>query len=271
MQTVGPAMELHGIPFQVLLTYGANAVSLVRLSAELPLAEADCRARHRALVVAEARADLGMQDYWHRFYEEPDGPVGWMEGGEFMPAKNLDARGVAEPVSIRGLPNPVSIGVYRAPQYDQSFYSAKGRFSEITAASLARAGAPVCQIVMQISWVGGGFMLSNGPSGAERLVERLSAAEFVRPLTYLTTPDGRDLSRFYPEAAMIADVEGDVTMDCLVLADGLLDCVLREETPPEYGFGAVVRRFLVGYRVNVFEGAMAGKRTEITIRFRLPH
>ena len=102
------------------------------------------------------------------------------------------------------------------------------------------------------------------------LAERLAAAEFVRPVTYLTIPDPMNLSRYYPEAAMIANVEGDVTMDCLVLADGKLDCVLREETPPEYGFGDVVRRFLGGYRVNVFEGAVAGKRTEITIRFRLP-
>ncbi|MEQ1810570.1 MAG: hypothetical protein ABL889_11625 [Terricaulis sp.] len=270
MQTIGAGVELHGVPFQVLLTYGANAVSVARLSAELPLSDADCRARHRDLVVTEAREDLGMRDYWHRFYEHPDGPSGRMNGAEFEPATNFDARGVAESVPIQGLTNPISIGAYRAPRYDQSFYSAKSNFAEITASSFARAGAPVCQISMQISWVGGGFMVNNGPSGPERLAERLAAAEFVRPVTYLTIPDPMNLSRYYPEAAMIANVEGDVTMDCLVLADGKLDCVLREETPPEYGFGDVVRRFLGGYRVNVFEGAVAGKRTEITIRFRLP-
>ncbi|MBK6703566.1 MAG: hypothetical protein IPG56_07270 [Caulobacteraceae bacterium] len=67
----GAGVELHGVPFQVLLTYGANAVSVARLSAELPLSDADCRARHRDLVVTEAREDLGMRDYWHRFYEHP--------------------------------------------------------------------------------------------------------------------------------------------------------------------------------------------------------
>lgn len=271
MQTTEAAFELQGVPFQVLLTYGANAVSLARLTAELPLADTQCAERHRALVIAEARAGLRMSDYWHRFYEDPDGPTGRMENDEFMPAKSVDARGVAESISVGGLPNPISIGAYVAAEYGQSFYSAKSNDTEISAASFTRAGAPVCRIVMQISWSSGGFMVNNGPSGPERLAERLSAAEFVRPLTYVTTPDPMDLSRFYPPAAMYAEVEGDVIMDCLVLADGKLDCALREETPPEYGFGDVVRRFIGGYRVNVFEGSVAGKRTEIRIRFRLPN
>ena len=46
----------------------------------------------------------------------------------------------------------------------------------------------------------------------------------------------RDLSRFYPARARGAGIEGEVTLDCTVSAQGSLACAVTRETPPGWGF-----------------------------------
>ena len=93
-------------------------------------------------------------------------------------------------------------------------------------------------------------------------------AERAPPPAYLVRPTGYDFSRYYPSRAMQQEVSGNVRLDCLVLADGALDCMVREETPPEYEFGAAAMRIARGFRVSVFDVA-PGKRLSVGIRFLL--
>ncbi|MCX7359055.1 MAG: energy transducer TonB [Alphaproteobacteria bacterium] len=274
MRTAADAIELHGVRFRATMTYSADAISLVRLSAELPLAQPECAARHRALVEAEApaRRTLAGRDYWHRFYEDPDAPIGHMENGELISAPSFDARNMSEPVPPTAAPVGYAAATYLAPGYNQSFYSSVGAYAEFTALSFARAGAPVCQIVMQITSPVGdaGARVSDGEGGVDRLATRLAGAEFLRPLTYLQSASGRDVSRYYPGRALERAIEGYVRVNCLVLADGRLDCAVMEETPIDYAFGLAALRIVRGNRVDVFSGDAAGKRTEFAIRFMLP-
>lgn len=209
MRTTSPAIELHGVPFRVLLAYSTNAVFVVRLDAELPLEYAECAARHRAIVEAEAsrRNGLTRGPYWHRFYQEPGAPSGVMENGEFVPAPSFSARGEFVIISEQNAPI-VGISTYLAPDYGQAFFASGSRDIQINAASFARQGAPVCEIALQMSLSGvNGEFVSSGPEGAQHLAERLAAAEFVRSVTDLVTPDPMDAPRLFPSLAMRDRVE----------------------------------------------------------------
>lgn len=274
MRSRGAALSLYGVNFRAHLSYASDAVTFMRLTAELPLAEADCAARHRAIAEAEMRArTFSRREYWYRFREDPDGPSGSMDGDTFVPAPFHDERATFTPLSGSAEDFDANvIASFRDRAYGQAFHRAKDWQGDVSALSFSRAGAPVCQIVMQSAnpRATGGARVSDGPEGAARLSERLAGAEFRRPLTYLANPDGSLTSRLYPERALEREIAGDVVMDCLVLADGLLDCRVNEETPADMEFGLAALRIVRGSRVDVFDGPSAGRRTQMTIRFRLP-
>ncbi len=269
-----PALQMHDTQFRVHLSYAANALTFVRLSTELPLARADCAARHRALVEAEmpTRGPFSGRPYWHRFYHEPEAPSGRMEGDEFIAAPSEAVNGTTTTISDpAGGYNSVIVS-FAGAETDQAFYVAIYWQGEIAARWFNRAGSPVCSLAIQGSnqrGSSGGFKPSSGPSGAERLAERLAAASFIRPLVYLTSPEGSDFARHYPPRAMDQELGGDVTLSCLILADGELDCAVAAETPPDMGFGEAAQRIARANRIDVFAGDFVGKRTELTTRFRM--
>lgn len=195
-----------------------------------------------------------------------------MENGELVSAPSFDARNSLIPAQPTEPPNWEGVATYVAPAYNQSFYASVGAYAQINALSFVRAGAPACEIVMQIlsPALDGGARVSDGEGGADRLAARLAGATFMRPLTYLQLADARDASRFYPSPALDRGIEGYARLNCLVLADGRLDCAVSEEGPADFQFGAAALRIVRGHRIDVFEGDAAGKRTEFTTHFRLP-
>lgn len=80
--------------------------------------------------------------------------------------------------------------------------------------------------------------------------------------------------RFYPEAAQKVGVTGAATIACIVTAKGTLtDCVVVDETPPAYGFGAAALRMSVLFRMRPLTKSgqrVEGGRVTIPIRFALP-
>lgn len=56
--------------------------------------------------------------------------------------------------------------------------------------------------------------------------------------TIVQTPSAQDMAGVYPQRAGAERVSGKVILQCRVRATGLLsDCVVADETPPDYGFG----------------------------------
>lgn len=83
-------------------------------------------------------------------------------------------------------------------------------------------------------------------SDAERVQERNEATASAAPGAdaappVITAPvwieRPRNTARFYPREAFIQGVEGQVVLDCMVEADGRLNCSVASETPPDRGFG----------------------------------
>ncbi|MBK8544229.1 MAG: energy transducer TonB [Caulobacteraceae bacterium] len=73
--------------------------------------------------------------------------------------------------------------------------------------------------------------------------------DVLQNVVWLEQADARDFARNYPDLAAQGDVSGRATIDCQVVADGRLDCVVTNEEPVGYGFGdatlAISRQFRV--------------------------
>ncbi len=274
LRSRGAILDMHGASFRAQLAYDANGVALIRLSAELALDLPQCATRHRAIVEAEmpTMGPFYGREFWYRFYQNPDAPMGRMDGDAFVPSQSTAVGAQVTTVANPALQYNSIIESFEAPKLAQSFQRASNLYVEVSAFSFPRLGAPVCQLVIQSAdrRTSGRARPRDGAGGAERLAQRLVETGLVRLVTYLTRPDPMSVTRFYPGRAMHEEVSGDVVMDCLILADGLLDCSLRTETPPEMGFGEAALRVAFGYRVDVFAENAVGKRTEVVIRFRLP-
>lgn len=268
-----PALDLHGLSFRAQIAFAADSATLLHLTTDQRLSEAGCREQHRAIVEAEMRqrSPFTQRHGWHHFYHDPDAPRGHFEGNEFIAAPNTPVAAVAETlIDPRVQFNSVVLS-YDGSAHGQWFYSAQGTGGEISAHSITREGETTCRITMSASnpRAPGGLRLSATPEGAVRLAERLATAERVGGQTYLDTPSGYDFSRHYPGPALEANVSGVARLNCLVLADGALDCVVQEETPPDYQFGAAAQRIVRGFRVDVFATA-PGQRIQLNTRFVLP-
>lgn len=274
LRSRGAILDMYGASFRAQLAYGANGVALIRLSAELALDPPQCATRHHAIVEAEmpTMGPFYGREYWHRFYQNPDGPTGRMDGDAFVPSPSTAMGAQVTTIANPALQYNSIIESFEAPDLAQAFQRASNLYVEMSAFSFLRFGAPVCQLVIQSAdrRTSGHARLRDGAGGAERLAQRLVETGLVRQATYLTRPDPMSVTRFYPGRAMHEEVSGHVVMDCLILADGLLDCSLRTETPPEMGFGEAALRVALGYRVDVFADNAAGKRTQVAVRFRAP-
>lgn len=78
----------------------------------------------------------------------------------------------------------------------------------------------------------------------------------------------RNLERFYPVRARQLGIEGEVTLDCVVSAEGALGCVVARETPPGWGFGDAALRISREHRM--VPATREGQPVEARYRMRLP-
>lgn len=90
--------------------------------------------------------------------------------------------------------------------------------------------------------------------------------------TWLERPTGRDYSRYYPERAMDRNQEGRVSLDCIVAADGRINCSVISEDPSGWGFGDAAIRISRSFRMApaTQDGVpTSGGRVRVPIRFTL--
>ena len=86
-------------------------------------------------------------------------------------------------------------------------------------------------------------------------------------------PSAEQMMRAYPQRAIMANVGGSASLNCLVLPSGAVtDCNVTRETPGGYGFGRSAQSLSRHFRVNprTVNGAAEGSRVIINLRFNLP-
>ena len=89
---------------------------------------------------------------------------------------------------------------------------------------------------------------------------------------WLERPSGEHFNRFYPARARAEHVDGAVTVDCIVGADGLLACTVVSEDPEGWGFGEAALQVSQYFRMvpQIEDGTpTAGGRYRTRLRFAL--
>lgn len=66
---------------------------------------------------------------------------------------------------------------------------------------------------------------------------------------WLEQPDARDYVRYYPPRALERGQTARVTLDCLIQADGRINCTVTNEDPPNWGFGEASIRVSRHFRI----------------------
>jgi len=63
------------------------------------------------------------------------------------------------------------------------------------------------------------------------------ASQVLTAVLWLERPDAQDFERHYPRRAYNDRISGRATLDCIVAADGRLNCTVASEEPLDQGFG----------------------------------
>jgi len=89
----------------------------------------------------------------------------------------------------------------------------------------------------------------------------------------IVRPTRQEIMNHYPPAALQQQITGRATVECEVIADGLLDhCRTLEEDPSGYGFGdaAIQAAFEHHVRPDAEGRIPVGRKVELPIEFTLP-
>ncbi|MGQ0533138.1 MAG: energy transducer TonB [Caulobacteraceae bacterium] len=90
--------------------------------------------------------------------------------------------------------------------------------------------------------------------------------------TWLSRPNAADFARYYPDRALEREQEGRVVLDCVVAADGRINCGVTSEDPSGWGFGEAAVRISRHFRIapQTRDGVpTSGGRIRVPIRFNL--
>lgn len=111
----------------------------------------------------------------------------------------------------------------------------------------------------------------GGPLLAPITFDELDRAQSLVNPQWIARPGAHAFERYYPEGARNADIEGRVTLNCLVNMDGSLRCMVGTEDPIGGGFGEAALHIAQDFRVlQSTSGVPApGKRVRVPISFRL--
>jgi protein TonB len=93
------------------------------------------------------------------------------------------------------------------------------------------------------------------------------------PPKWIRKPSGDDLARAYPQKAASLGISGRGVIKCAITLKGdLTDCVVLEETPLGYGFGAAALSLAPKFRMQpaIKDGApVPGVSVTIPLNFRM--
>lgn len=105
-----------------------------------------------------------------------------------------------------------------------------------------------------------------GPTWAQ-----LDAAQSLPDPDWRRRPNGGSFVRVYPRNALERNVDGAAVLDCLVVEEGRLSCLVVHEQPTGWGFGAAALDIARDFRVDQsVDGTPAlGRRVRIPIRFNV--
>jgi protein TonB len=90
--------------------------------------------------------------------------------------------------------------------------------------------------------------------------------------TWLKRPNGRDFERYYPTRALDREKTGRVVLNCVVQANGSINCAISEETPDGWGFGEAALKIAKSFQMapQTVNGApTSGGRVSVPIVFNL--
>jgi periplasmic protein TonB len=89
----------------------------------------------------------------------------------------------------------------------------------------------------------------------------------------IVRPTREQIMAEFPPDALARRITGRATVECEVIAGGLLDhCFVQEEDPPGYGFGNAAIRLAFEHSVRPdAEGRLpVGRKVDLPIEFTLP-
>jgi TonB family protein len=99
----------------------------------------------------------------------------------------------------------------------------------------------------------------------------LDAATLIERAQWIERPTAQSFARHYPGGALERGVSGRVVLECIVAADGRLQCAVIEEDPAGEGFGLAALGIAQDFRMaHEIDGqTTAGKRVRVPIRFNV--